>query len=298
MLLFQATRKYLSMIRFEHSLFALPMAYIALVETFPYFEGDSQEFLLILVKISICMVFLRSTAMGFNRLVDRKYDKENQRTSRRELPSGTLSVEQVWFFVILCAVVFLLSSASINLLTGIGGPIVLILVCFYSYTKRFTWMCHFVLGLSIGITPLAVWIAVLERADLLAFLWSGGLMMYIAGFDILYSCQDADFDHKQGLHSIPAQWGIQASLWTARVSHITSLLFFVAAGEVAKRGWFFFAMILAIGLLLLRGHLAAREKNLSTLPPIFFHVNLPISTILLLGILFDERVNLLFHLFL
>ena len=288
----QTLRNYFSLLKFSHTLFALPLAGIAFVQASenPSFQNIASPsfFLVLLSQVLLCMVFLRSSAMAFNRLVDRKYDAANPRTAKRELPRGRLSPRQVLYLVIFSGLLFVLTASSINPLTGILALPLLALVYGYSYTKRFTCLCHFVLGLSIGLVPLAVWIALIERVELLAFLWGLGILFYIAGFDILYACQDYDFDRKRGLHSLPASFGIEASLWIARSCHVLALLFFIWAGWEKGSQEVFYFTIGCVGLLFMIEHILVRPKSLKHIPLAFFHINASISSILFIGVCLER----------
>ncbi len=281
---------YLSMVKFSHSIFALPLAGIAFVQSFPksHLIGDVYGTFFLLSKIIVCMVFLRSSAMGFNRLIDRKYDAANPRTVDREIPKGTISTGQVQFFILLCSFIFILSAISINYLTAILSIPALILAFGYSYTKRFTNLSHFFLGMVIGIVPIATWIAVTGGTDLIGIYWSFGLLFYISGFDLLYSCQDYEFDKKNKLHSIPASLGISSALGIARVCHGVALFFFLLAGIQERVSPIFFITIVIVALLFLWEHLLVRPNFLHRIPIAFFHVNASISTVLFLGVILDK----------
>ncbi len=276
------------------------MAGIAFIQALPYSSlnfslNDYDDTLFLLLKVILCMVFLRSSAMGFNRLIDRKFDALNPRTVIREIPSGKLSPSAVGLFVSICALVFIGIAWSINLLTGILSLPLLLLLYAYSYTKRFSYISHFFLGLSIGLCPSATWIAVLGRIDLLPVLWSLGLMFYIAGFDILYSCQDYEFDRKAGLFSLPSYFGIGPSLWISRICHVLALGLFILAGLEAHSGIVFYSSIIFTGLLFLLEHFLVwprQQENeeicFEKIPIAFFHINASISTVLFLGVFIEQ----------
>jgi len=234
------------------------------------------------------MVFLRSAAMGFNRIVDKKYDAANPRTKDREVASGQISLRNAWTFVILFLILFFITALLINPMTGILSPFAAFFVLFYSFTKRFTYFCHFVLGFAIGLAPLAAWVAVLGTIESwIPFLWSAGLMFYIAGFDILYACQDIDFDKKSGLYSIPANLGASTALITAKISHGLSILAFIAAGILSSSGWIYYISLLIVSGLFIAEHKMVRYDDFSKIPIAFFNVNASISSILFFGLLLD-----------
>lgn len=292
---FAAIADYLRMIKFSHTIFALPLAGVAFLKAMTLSGlwrdgGPSAEFFPMLIKTLVAMAALRSAAMGFNRIVDRDIDAANPRTAARELPGGKISVSRAWLFTIVSLAIFFLAAWSINWLCAALSPLAAIAVLGYSFTKRFTFLCHFFLGFAIGLAPSAAWIALLERIELLPLLWSAGLMFYIAGFDILYACQDAEFDRSYGLHSAPARFGIPAALWIARAAHVLALAAFIAAGRVSGYGWIFGAAICAVALMFFLEHWLVRPGKLDRIPIAFFNINAAISSILFLGALLDWLV--------
>lgn len=292
MSVFNQISNYLRMIKFSHTLFALPLAGIAFVQALPYTTliqngAPMPDFFWMLLKVVVAMAALRSAAMGFNRLVDRDIDGRNPRTSNREIPGGAISPASAWVFVVASLAIFFAAAFTINPLCALLSPVAVFVVLGYSYTKRFTFLCHFFLGMAIGIAPTAVWLAMLERVDVLPMLWSGGLMFYIAGFDILYACQDHEFDRDAGLHSVPARFGISAALWVARICHVIALSFFIAAGAYSGSGPIFLATAGVVGVLFWIEHRLVGPGKLEKIPIAFFHINASISIILLAGILID-----------
>ena len=285
----QNLRHYLSMIKFSHSIFALPLAGITCVQALVYRNIEGIALYVLMGQVALCMIFLRSSAMGFNRLVDRHFDAVNPRTARREIPAGILSVRQARLFVCASALLFLLTAASINTVTAILALPVLLLVYAYSYTKRFSCLAHFFLGFAIGLAPLGAWLAVLARFDLLPLFWSAGLLFYIAGFDILYACQDIEFDRQHKLHSLPARLGLRPALWIARLAHVLALVFFVGAAWEAQAGLWLSGALVVVGALFIMEHWLVRPQTLENIPIAFFHVNAAISSILFIGVLLDQQ---------
>lgn len=288
--------KYLRMIKFSHTIFALPFAGIAVLQALPGSglwgeRGFDPSLWPLLMKILICMAALRSAAMGFNRLIDRHFDAANPRTKNRELPSGEISVLSVRVFIVLFGVVFVLTAFWINLLCGLLSPVALLLAFGYSFTKRFTMFCHFFLGLAIGVAPTAAWLALRGDLSTLPLLWTAGLTFYIAGFDILYSSMDADFDRESGLHSMPSRLGISRALLVARISHILAILFFLLAGVRGDGGPVFYATAIGVAGLFALEHILVRPQRLDRIPVAFFHVNAAISTILFIGLLTDTLLT-------
>ena len=280
------------MIKFSNTIFALPFAGITFLQALPetgliVAGKPTWGFFILVLQILICMVSLRSAAMGFNRLVDRKIDAANPRTEKREIPSGAVSIKSARMFIIVFSLVFVGTAFSINILCGLLSPLAMVLVYGYSYTKRFTFLCHYVLGLGIGIAPTAAWVAVRGEFALLPLIWSAVLMFYIAGFDILYSCQDADFDRENGLYSIPSRLGITPAIWIARISHITAVGLLIYAGFLGGTGLIYqIATLITAGLFVVE-HTLVRPGKLDKIPIAFFNINASISTILFAGLLLD-----------
>ncbi len=287
-----STEKYLSMIRVSHTLFALPFAGIAFVQALPgsafWKDGPLDGFYPLLGKIVLAMAALRSAAMGFNRIADRYLDAQNPRTGMREIPAGKISLRAACIFFGAFSLIFTAAAFWINALCGFLSPLALGLALGYSYSKRFTFLCHYWLGAVIGIAPTATWLAVRQTVEILPVLWTLAMLFYISGFDILYSCQDVEFDRKQNLHSIPSRFGITAALWTARFGHLTAVALIAAAGMVSVSGiWFFAAAAAAAGLFLIE-HILVRPHTLQNIPVAFFHINASISSVLFAGILLDR----------
>ena len=222
------------MVKFSHTLFALPFAGLASVIAILQSSLGLNELLWKLLLILICMFTARSAAMGFNRYIDRDFDKKNPRTANREIPSGVLSPQSVLGFTILFSILFLIASFLLSPLCFYLAIPTLFIILFYSYSKRFTVFCHFILGLGIGIAPSGAWIAIKNELELIPALWSFGLMFHIAGFDILYSSQDVEIDKKLGLYSIPSKLGIPKAFLIAKVCHIIAFSLFIWAGYLAN----------------------------------------------------------------
>jgi|SRR5579884_549205 len=272
-------RSLLELIRFSHTLFALPFALTSAVLAWKL----SGFHVLQLIGILICMVFARSTAMALNRLADRRFDALNPRTAMRHLPAGRLTVGAVWLFTLLCAAGFI-ASTLIFLVFENPYPLylsvpVLLFLCAYSYTKRFTALSHLWLGASLGLSPVAAWIAIrgiVSLSDLAAPLVLGGAVLcWVAGFDIFYACQDVDFDRKAKLHSIPAALGVRTSLRVAALCHLLMVLLLVVFYWAAapQLGAIYLAGVAAAALLLIYEHSLVRPDDLSRVNQAFFQVN-------------------------
>ena len=271
------TRLTLEMIKIEHTLFALPFAFLGAVLAARGLPTAWQ-----VLWIVVAMVGARSAAMAFNRIADRDFDAKNPRTASRALPAGLLSVGFVWVFTIVAAGIFFLAAAMLNRLTLILAPVALACVLLYSFTKRWTQFSHLVLGLSLSIAPTGAWIAVRgEIGSPVPLVLSLVVLLWTAGFDALYACQDYDFDRKEGLKSIPARHGIAHALWMARSLHFAAfvglvwLLLLTGLGPVA------FVGVIATGALLIYQHRLVHADDLSRLNAAFFTTNAFVSVILL-----------------
>jgi len=267
----------LEMIKIEHTLFALPFAFLGAVLAANGLPSFGQLFWII-----VSMVGARSAAMAFNRLVDRSYDARNLRTSARALPAGLLSVGFVWAFTIASAGVFFIAAAMLNRLTLILAPLALTSVLLYSFTKRWTLLSHVVLGWCLSIAPTGAWIAVRgEIGSPVPLLLSLVVLLWTAGFDVLYACQDYEFDRREGLRSIPARVGISRALWIARFLHAGAFLALVWLYLVTKLGPIALLGVVATAGLLLYQHRLVRANDLSRLNAAFFTTNAFVSIILL-----------------
>lgn len=274
----QKLKTTLAMIKFEHTIFALPFAFLGAVLA----AGGLPEWRKIL-WITLAMVGARSAAMTFNRIADRQLDAENPRTAGREIPSGKLSVKFAWMFLIASILLFEMAAYSLNWLTFALSPVALLSVLGYSYAKRFTSFAHLFLGWSLAISPTAAWIAVRGAIDSeVPLILSLLVLMWTAGFDVLYACQDYDFDRKAGLRSIPARFGIKNSLWIARLFHVQAFIVLLLLYAVTGLGWLALAGVIAVGLLLIYQHTLVKPNDLSRMNAAFFTTNAFVSVILFL----------------
>jgi len=234
-----------------------------------------------IVWITVAMVGARSTAMAFNRIADRDYDARNPRTKTRAIPTGTLSVAFVWLFTFVSAAIFLLAAAMLNRLTLGLAPAALASVVLYSYTKRWTLLSHLVLGWCLAIAPTGAWIAVRGTIDsAIPLLLSAVVMFWTAGFDVLYACQDYEFDLKAGLYSIPARFGIGTSLWISRTLHLAAFAALLTLYFLTHLGLLAGVGLIATGSLLIYQHTLVRANDLSRLNAAFFTTNAFVSVIL------------------
>lgn len=224
-----AIAKYASLVKFSHTIFAMPFALIAYAYAIIYENYDFEW--LLLVKILFCMVFARNAAMGFNRWADRDIDADNPRTASREIPSGQISPSAAMLFIIANAIGFLIMAGFINKLTLILAPVALFITLGYSYTKRFTAWSHIVLGTALAIAPLGAYIAVTGRLCVIPIILAGLVLSWVAGFDILYSLQDAEYDKSHGLHSIPARFGEKGATAISIAIHLITIYAVVIIGQ-------------------------------------------------------------------
>lgn len=266
----------LAMIKFEHTLFALPFAFLSAVLAADGMPEPRQ-----IIWITVAMVGARSAAMTFNRIADRDIDAENPRTKNRELPTGKLSVGFAWAFLFVSIAVFLLAAYSLNWLTFALSPVALISLLGYSYAKRFTAFAHLLLGWALAISPTAAWIAVRGAIDSeVPLLISLLVLMWTAGFDVMYACQDFEFDKKRGLRSIPARYGIKTSLWIARLFHFQAFVVLLLLYAVTELGWLALIGVGVVGVLLIYQHMLVKPNDLSRMNAAFFTTNAFVSVIL------------------
>ncbi|MCS6873318.1 MAG: putative 4-hydroxybenzoate polyprenyltransferase [Pyrinomonadaceae bacterium] len=268
----------LRMIKFEHTLFALPFAFLGAILAAEGLPTFWQMF-----WITIAMFGARSAAMTFNRIIDLRFDAENPRTATRELPSGKLSLKFAWAFLIFAVILFEIAAYALNELTFILSPLALGSILGYSYTKRFTSLSHLFLGWALAISPTAAWIAVRGTIDSeVPLLLSLVVMMWVAGFDVLYACQDYEFDRRKGLYSIPARFGIRGALWIARLFHFQAFIALVLLYVVTDLGALALIGVFWVAALLVYQHVLVKPNDLSRLNTAFFTTNAFVSVILLI----------------
>ena len=266
----------LGLVRFSHTLFALPFALVGMLlaaRGLP--EGR------VIFWILLAMVGARTAAMAFNRLADRHFDAANPRTAARALPAGRLRPGHAWALFAAAALLLVLAAWRLNPLALTLSPLALAILCGYSLTKRFTSWSHLVLGLSLAGAPLGAWIAVRGGIEAEAFLLGGAVLFWTAGFDVIYALQDLDFDRAAGLHSLPARLGASAALRLARLFHLAALLLLVALGWAARLGAAYHAGVVAAAGLLIYEHVLVRGGDLSRLQTAFFRLNVAVGLILL-----------------
>jgi 4-hydroxybenzoate polyprenyltransferase len=263
------------MVKFSHTVFALPFA---LAATAMAARGHGITLAQVLA-ILVAMVAARTAAMGWNRIIDRRIDARNPRTANRELPTGKVSVLAAALLVGASSAVFIAAAASLGRLCLLLSPVVLVLVLGYSFTKRFTWLCHLFLGLAIGIAPAGAWIAVRGELGMPAVWLMAAVATWIGGFDVLYALADRDFDRQAGLHSIPARFGVPAALAISAFLHLLTVLALLAAGWAAGLGGIYYLGVAAVLAIFVYEHAILRPSDLSRLDVAFFNLNGYVSLI-------------------
>jgi 4-hydroxybenzoate polyprenyltransferase len=269
-------------IKWEHTIFALPFAYLGAVLA----SGGLPQ-LSTLLWITLAMVGARTAAMSFNRAIDARYDAANPRTAMRPIPAGQLSVRATVIMAVLSLLLLVIAAAMLNPLCLLLAPIALAALAGYSYTKRFTWLCHLVLGFTDGIAPAGGWLAVSPTFTLPMVLLACAVAVWIAGFDMIYACQDVAFDRANGLHSAPARFGIPTALRLSSALHILMILLLIGLGVSLGLGWLYYLGVAATAGLLIYEHRLITPSDMSRIDVAFFTVNSYIAGVLFLFTLAD-----------
>lgn len=267
----QRIKDYLSLIKFSHTIFALPFALIGFALAVIYEQYTFQWHLLIMMLM--CMVFARTAAMAFNRYLDRRIDAMNPRTAKREIPAGVINAGNALTFVIINCVLFVVTCYFINMLVFWLSFIALFVILFYSYTKRFTALCHLVLGLGLSLAPIGSYLVVTGEFSWLPLIFSFIVLTWVSGFDIIYALQDEDFDRSNKLHSIPAALGIRGALNVSTALHVVSAALVILAGLLASFNWIYWSgSAIFIGLLIYQ-HTLVKPNDLSKVNIAFMTTN-------------------------
>ncbi|MDF1798590.1 MAG: putative 4-hydroxybenzoate polyprenyltransferase [Planctomycetota bacterium] len=277
--------RYLSLVKFSHSIFALPFALMG-----AWLAAGGPPSVRVLGLVVLAAVAARTAAMGFNRVVDRRIDAANPRTQGREIPAGLVSPRGAWTLVTVSSLVFVAASALLNPLCGWLSPLVLAVLLGYSFAKRFTSLVHLWLGLALGLAPPGAWLAVTGSFDgdlSLPLLLGAAVLTWVAGFDIIYSCQDEGFDAERGLHSIPARLGRRGALRLSSLLHVATVLLLAALAWRAELSWIFLIALLAAALLLIWEHSIVSPKDMSRVNMAFFTINGYVGVGLFLGTALD-----------
>jgi 4-hydroxybenzoate polyprenyltransferase len=288
MVLIKKIRNYASLIRFSHTVFALPFALASIALAWPSHPVTLKIFLWIL----IAMVGARSAAMGFNRLADRRFDALNPRTQNWELPQGKVKVWEAMLLTVTASLVFVVAAFQLNIVCFVLSPLALAIVFFYSLTKRFTWASHLFLGLALSLAPMGAWLAVsgspIDLTELVIPFFLGlGVLFWLAGFDVIYSLQDHAFDREQGLHSIPVRFGVARALKLSTFFHLCTVFFLGLVGVTARMGVVYWLGFAAITVILVWEHRIVKPNDLSRIGRAFFDFNAYVSIGYLLAIIGD-----------
>jgi 4-hydroxybenzoate polyprenyltransferase len=269
-------KNYLSLVKFSHTIFAMPFAIIGFVLGLRYNWMEHTTINNVWVKfilVIVCMVTARSTAMAFNRYLDRHFDKLNPRTAIREIPAGIIKAEKALVFIGINMAIFITATYFINTICFYLSPVALFVILFYSYTKRFTYLCHLVLGIGLALAPIGAYLAVTGSFAILPLLFSFAVVFWVSGFDIIYALQDIDFDQSQSLYSIPSYWGLEKALNIARVLHVVSAIFVIIAFYI---GGFHVLYVLGLAVfigMLLYQHSIVKPNDLSKVNIAFMTAN-------------------------
>ncbi len=258
----------LEMIKFKHTVFALPFALIG-----AFLAGGGIPDAAVFAWIILAMIGARTSAMGFNRIVDRRFDRRNPRTAGRAIPAGAVKLREAWVMVILAAALFFFACYNLNRLTLLISPFALGLTFFYSLTKRFTWLCHLVLGAALAFSPLGGWVAVNGSLSGYPYVLSLGVLFWVAGFDTVYACLDADFDRKAGLFSLPARFGREGAFKLAVLLHVIAFILFAMTGYLMNLHIIYYLGLAVTAGALFYQHLIVNPKDLSRISMSFFAMN-------------------------
>jgi 4-hydroxybenzoate polyprenyltransferase len=275
-------RRFVSLVKFEHTVFALPFAFVGAILSLGELPSAAT-----LGWVTLAMVGARSLAMALNRLIDARIDARNPRTAVREIPSGLLSRGQVIGFCALALVVFLVAVWQLDPVVRWLWPIPVAAFVLYPYTKRFTWLCHLALGLSTGLAPLGAWLAVTGDADPAPFLLWLAVALWIGGFDVIYATGDVEFDRREGLHSLPSRFGIAPALLVTRVCHLLAVALLIAVGVTLGLGPAYYLGLAVVAALLGYENSIVSADDLSRVNVAFFTLNGVISVVFLTGVLAD-----------
>ncbi|HYM94209.1 MAG TPA: UbiA-like polyprenyltransferase [Chitinophagaceae bacterium] len=282
-------KNYLRLIKFSHTIFAMPFAMIGYVLGLKSFNFQFSIFNFSLVIL--CMVFARSAAMAFNRYLDRKFDAANPRTAIREIPKGIISANNALAFTIISCVLFLVTCFFINRLCFYLSPVALLVVLGYSYTKRFTPLCHLILGLGLSLAPIGAYIAVTGRFDLLPILFSLAVIFWVRGFDIIYALQDEEFDKSQKLYSMPAWLGKEKALRISEILHLFSTIAIVEAGIYGHFGWLYWIGVAIFVGMLVYQHSIVKPNDLKKVNIAFMTANGIASIVFAIFVVADLFIN-------
>ncbi len=276
---------YFSLVRFSHTVFAMPFAFIGF--TLAVSEDQYEFSLRLFLLIILCMIFARNAAMGFNRLADRKYDSLNPRTSMRVIPAGKIGIKPAAIFVIFNAMIFVVTTGFINRLTLILSPVALLIILGYSLTKRITSLCHFILGLGLSLAPIGAYISVTGTFKLLPVIYSFIVLTWTSGFDIIYALQDDEFDRENNLHSLPSETGRKRALFISGLLHVITFILVLTAGFLGNGGLLFWIGAAVFTALLIYQHTIVKAEDLSRVNLAFGTTNGIASLLFAIFVIFD-----------
>lgn len=277
---------FIKMIKLEHSLFALPFAFVGMI-----LAANGLPSWDIILWVVVAMVGARSAAMGVNRYADAEIDARNPRTASREIPAGNISKKATLFYILLSLALYFTAAFMLNRLTAILSPIPVLIFILYAYAKRFTNFCHVILGIALGLAPICAWIAVTGSIDTAPFILGSAVILWVAGFDILYAIQDIEYDRKEGLYSIPAVFGTGGSLIIARILHFAAICLFISLMAFTNLGYVYLAGVLLSGALMAYEHSLVSKDDLSKLNMAFFNMNAYISITIMIFTIIDIWVG-------
>ena len=287
-------KNYLSLVKFSHTIFALPFALIGFMLGVQYLNNHQIAFEHIALKfflVLVCMITARSAAMAFNRYLDRHFDKLNPRTAVREIPAGIIKAENALFFIIINAAIFISATFFINTICFYLSPVALFVILFYSYTKRFTFLCHLVLGIGLSLAPIGAYLAVTGEFNLVPLLFSFAVVFWVSGFDVIYALQDIAFDQSQSLYSIPSYWGLKKALNIARVLHVFSAVFVMAAFFLGGFHYLYIGGVMVFVGMLFYQHRIVKPNDLSKVNIAFMTANGIASIVFSIFVISDILVS-------
>ncbi|CAM2801665.1 UbiA-like polyprenyltransferase [Paenibacillus sediminis] len=289
--MFKKVRIFLEMIKIEHTLFALPFAFMGAILGSVVATGHLPSWAQI-GWILMAMFGARSAAFGLNRLIDQHIDKKNPRTANRAIPAGLLKAGEVIIFIMISFALLVWAALELDPLALKLMPIAVFFLVIYSYTKRFTWLCHVVLGLTIGLAPLGGWVAVTGEIDWAAIIFYLTVALWTAGFDVIYACQDIEFDRQEGVHSIPARFGLNKALKIAQGFHVLTAIGFIVLWLTTQLSWWYLAGMIIAYIILFYEHYIVTPNDLSRLQTAFFTMNGALSIVVFLFTWIDLVVQL------
>ncbi len=281
-MVFDKLKKYGELVMFSHTVFSLPFGLIAML-----WAADGIPELRVFFWILVALFGARNGANAFNRIADRYIDRKNERTKDRHLSTGKVKLYEAVIITVLCFLLMAAAAYMLNLICLILLPFAIVLFIFYSYSKRITWLCHFILGAACGGAPVGAWLAVKGEIALVPLLLGAAVCFWVAGFDIIYATQDIEFDRKEGLYSIPARFGLKNALWMARASHAVCILCLVAIYILMPRGIFFLIGILVSVILLCIEHYNVMPENRNKMIFASYHINQILSIVFFIFAMLD-----------